>query len=279
VRARTTTAAALVGAAHPGPTFAVTLLAALLAAAAELSIWRGVLVTLVVLLGQLSIGWSNDWLDAARDAQVGRTDKPVATGAVSAGVVATAARAAVVSALVASLALGTGAAAAHTVLVACGWAYNLGLKSSVWSWVPYAVAFGSLPVVVTLSSADAVRPAVWAVAAGALLGVGAHLANVLPDLDDDRATGVRGLPHRLGRRPSGLLAAAVLLAASGVAVLGPTGSPTAAGVAGLTVAVGLAAVAAASAGRPGSRLPFTMAMLIALVDVVLLVAGGSAITS
>ncbi len=270
-------ARALVGAAHPGPTLAVTALAAMIAVAAELSLWRGVLVTFVVLLGQLSIGWSNDWLDAARDAHVGRTDKPVATGAVSAGVVAVAARVAVVSALVASLALGSGAAVAHTLLVACGWAYNLGLKSTPWSWVPYALAFGALPAVVTLSRADAAVPAAWAVGAGALLGVGAHLANVLPDLDDDRTTGVRGLPHRLGRRPSGLLAAAVLLAASGVAVFGPAGSPTAAGLAGLAVAAGLAAVAAVSAGWPGSRLPFTMAMLIALVDVALLVAGGSAI--
>src|SRR3712207_7375206 len=32
------------------------------------------------------------------------------------------------------------------------------------------------------------------------LGVGAHLLNVLPDLEDDAATGVRGLPHVLGPR-------------------------------------------------------------------------------
>ena len=30
--------------------------------------------------GQLSIGWSNDALDAARDRLAGRTDKPVAAG-------------------------------------------------------------------------------------------------------------------------------------------------------------------------------------------------------
>jgi 4-hydroxybenzoate polyprenyltransferase len=237
------------------------------------------MVTLVVLLGQLSIGWSNDWLDATRDAQVGRGDKPVATGAVSAELVATAARVAVVAAVVASLPLGWPAAAAHTVLVACGWAYNLGLKSTGWSWAPYALAFGVLPAVVTLSRTDVVPPAAWAVAAGALLGVGAHLTNVLPDLDDDRATGVRGLPHRLGRRLTGALGAAVLFAASVAIALGPAGSPTAAALTGLAVAAVLAATAAAAAVRAGSRLPFTAAVLIALVDVALLAASGSAVVA
>ena len=255
------------------------MLAALVAVAADLGLRRGLLVTLVVLLGQLSIGWSNDWLDATRDAQVGRRDKPVATGAVSAASVATAARVAVVSAVVASLALGWRAAVAHTVLMACGWAYNLGLKSTVLSWLPYALAFGVLPAVVTLSRADAVPPAAWALAAGALLGVGAHLTNVLPDLDDDRATGVRGLPHRLGRRPTGLLAAVVLFVASLAIVLGPTGSPAMGALAGLAVAAALAAVAAVASVRAGSRIPFTAAVLIALVDVALLVASGSAVVT
>ena len=54
----------------------------------------------------------------------------------------------------------------------------------------------------------------------ALLGVGAHLLNVLPDLDDDAATGVRGLPHRLGPRRIAPVAAAVLVAASIVVLVG-----------------------------------------------------------
>ena len=34
--------------------------------------------------------------------------------------------------------------------------------------------------------------------AAAALGSAAHFVNVLPDLADDAATGVHGLPHRLG---------------------------------------------------------------------------------
>lgn len=268
---------ALVAASHPAPAVAVTTLAGLLALAADLGPGRGALVTGVVLVGQLSIGWSNDWLDAARDTAVARHDKPVATGALPASLVATAARSSLLLAAVTSTALGTPAALAHAALVGCGWAYNLGLKSSAWSWAPYALAFGLLPAVVTLSRTDAPLPAAWAVAAGALLGVGAHLANALPDLDDDAATGVRGFPHRLGQRGTGMLAPAVLLIASVVVVLGPPGPPTGFALSGLVVGAVLVVAAAVVASRGRTRLPFTAAMLVALVDVVLLLATGSAV--
>ena len=55
---------------------------------------------------------------------------------------------------------------------------------------------------------------VWITAAGALLGAGAHFANVLPDLEDDARTGVRGLPHRIGRVGSLVLTWVTLLAAA-----------------------------------------------------------------
>lgn len=55
------------------------------------------------------------------------------------------------------------------------------------------------------------------VVADALLGVGAHVANTLPDLDDDAATGVHGLPHRIGRTASS--AVAPLLLGAGVAAV------------------------------------------------------------
>ena len=54
----------LLGAAHPGPAFAVTLLAGLLGVAVGLGPADLVLVVAAVLTGQLSIGWSNDLIDA-----------------------------------------------------------------------------------------------------------------------------------------------------------------------------------------------------------------------
>ena len=52
---------------HPIPSVAVTAISAGLVALADLPIGRGALVTGAVFTGQLSIGWSNDYLDAERD--------------------------------------------------------------------------------------------------------------------------------------------------------------------------------------------------------------------
>src|SRR5699024_363699 len=95
-----------------------------------------------VLTGQLSIGWSNDAIDAERDRQVGRSDKPLVSGALSVSTLRAASVVAVLLTIVASLLLGVLAGAVHLLgMVAMGWAYNLGLKATVASPVPYAVAF------------------------------------------------------------------------------------------------------------------------------------------
>ena len=184
------------------------------------------LVGLAVLTGQLSIGWSNDWIDAARDVAVHRSDKPVAAGAVAAGTVRTAAFVAAALCVPLSFTLGWRAGLVNLVAQGAGWAYNAGMKGTAWSWLPYAVAFGIFPAVPTLALPGHPFAPAWAIAAGALLGVGAHLANVLPDFDDDHDTGVRGFPHRIGRRASTLLCPVPLLAASVLITLGPDGPPT-----------------------------------------------------
>ncbi len=254
----------VVVAAHPGPALAVTVLVGLLVLAQGLAAGRGILVVAAVLAGQLSIGWSNDLVDRARDRTAGRTDKPLATGAASVTAVRVACLGAVAACIPLSVALGPRAGLLHLVCTASGWAYNLGLKATVWSWVPYAVTFGGLTAVVTLADGEA--PPWWWPVAAALLGVGAHLLNVLPDLDDDAATGVRGLPHRLGRGRIAPVAAAVLVAASAVALVGAAPPiPVAVGV-GVVVLV-LGAVVVRSRGRT----PFVAAVAVALVDALLLV--------
>ena len=108
------------------------------------------------------------------------------------------------------------------------------------------------------------------VAEGSLLGIAAHFANVLPDLADDAATGVAGLPHRLGRRPSGILIAVSLAAASVLVVFG-AGSPGIVQWIGLAVTLALAVVCGILAVvRPPTRLLFQLIMAAALLNVVLL---------
>jgi 4-hydroxybenzoate polyprenyltransferase len=269
------TVRALALATHLGPALAVTTVATLLAVAAGVPGARTILLCAAVLAGQASIGWSNDWLDADRDRAVARPDKPVVQGAVTPAVLRRAALLAAGVAVVLSLLLGLVPGALLLLLVGSGWAYNAGLKRTIWSGAGYVVGFGALPAgVVAAAPGDAAAPW-WLVAAGAALGAAAHLANVAPDLEDDLATGVRGLPHRLGARVSAMSGAALLVAASLVLVLGPAGAPTPAGWVALALAVPAAGVAAL-AGTPRFRaLAFPAVMLLTVLDVVLLLGGGA----
>jgi 4-hydroxybenzoate polyprenyltransferase len=269
---------ALVVATHAGPTVAVTVVATLLAVAAGVTAPRVVLVCAAVLAGQASIGWSNDWLDADRDRAVARGDKPVVQGAVTPGALRWAALAAAGLAVVLSLLLGAAPGILLLVLVASGWAYNAGLKRTPASLVPYCTGFGALPAGVVAAAPGTPAAPWWLIAAGAALGGAAHLANVAPDLEDDLATGVRGLPHRIGAVPSALAGALLLGGASLVLVLGPAGPPTATGWTALGLAV--PAVAAAALGAVGRfrRAVFPAVMLLTVLDVVLIVAGGAALS-
>ena len=254
---------------HPIPSVAVTVLSAGLAALAHLAPGRVALVAVAIITGQLSIGWSNDYLDADRDRATLRSDKPLAAGAIEPRVAGVAAVASLISTLALSAALGWPGGAAALTVVLCGWAYNLGLKGTVLSWLPYSVAFGMLPAVATLSGSPSRWPAAWTLMAGALLGVAAHLANVLPDLGDDVATGIRGLPHRIGARATALTAAAILLSASAVTLFGPGGHPGPWRWAGFAAAVLVAGMAVHLAlGDPSSRRFFMAIILIAALDLV-----------
>ena len=268
-------AAALLRACHPEPTAAVTAVATALAASAG----RGAASALVgaaFLSGQLSVGWSNDWIDRDRDVRAGRADKPVATGEVPRWLVRAAALTAVAACVPLSLAMGLRAGVAHLVAVAAAWSYNARLKATVLSWAPYALAFGLLPSIVVLGLPGSPWAPWWATAAGALLGVGAHLTNVLPDLEDDLAEGVRGLPHRLGAGRSAALAAVLLLVATGLLCLGPgAAGPVAVGV--LALAAAITAVGLVRSRRRGSRDAFRAAIVVALLGIAVLVTRGGAL--
>jgi len=265
----------LVLATHLGPTVAVTLVATLLGVTAGVGPGRATLLGLAVLAGQASIGWSNDWLDADRDRTVARADKPVVQGAVSPSLLRVAALAAAALAVVLSLLLGVVPGLLLLLLVVSGWAYNAGLKRTVASGVPYLVGFGALPAGVVAAAPGTPAAPWWLVGAGAALGGAAHFANVAPDVEDDLATGVRGLPHRIGAVPSAIACALLLGAASLLLVLGPPGPPTAVEWAGLGVTVPAVLVAAGAGSARLRRWAFPAVMLLTVLDVVLLLAGGA----
>jgi 4-hydroxybenzoate polyprenyltransferase len=259
---------------HPGPGLAVTVVAVLLGVGLQLDPWRIVLLGLAVLANQLSVGLSNDWLDAERDRAVGRTDKPVALGLVSTRLARGSAITTAVLALVLTLPLGLLATLAHGVFLGSAWAYNAGLKNTPISVLPYCVGFGALPSVATLSLPEPEFAAPWAFGLGAMLGIAAHFANVLPDLDDDARTGIAGLPHRIGRRASGIVIWAALVLGALFAFAGPEGARTPLQWVGLALTLLLAAAIAVVLRRPPTRLLFQLIIAAALVNVVLLVFSG-----
>ncbi len=265
---------ALLAATHFIPSVAVTLFACLFAIGLGVSAGHLALIAAAVLMQQFSVGLSNDWLDYERDSLTNRSDKPAAAKRVSVLAVRNSAIAAAVAAVLLSGFLGWAAVLWMLAMLAAGWAYNLGLKATVFSVAPYAVGFGILPSFVTLTLTEPRFAPWWVSLVAALLGVAAHFANALPDLLDDRATGVAALPHRLGQKLSALVISASAISATALIISQSPELPAGVAWSGLVVTLCLALAASLLSLRAKPpRIIFTMLILASLVNVVLLMLG------
>jgi 4-hydroxybenzoate polyprenyltransferase len=154
---------------------------------------------------QAAIGATNDYFDRDLDALT-KPWKPLVRGAIEPGaVLALAAVFAVVAGLL-SVTFGPLSVAAGAIGLAAGLAYNVRLKRTVLSAVPFMVALATLPFWVWLSLDRFDSELWWLLPFAPLAGIAVHLANTLPDLDSDASAGVRGLAHTIGRRASIALA-------------------------------------------------------------------------
>jgi 4-hydroxybenzoate polyprenyltransferase len=233
-----------------------------------------VLVGLGILFQQFSVGLSNDWLDYERDKIVGRNDKPTVRFEVSAQLVRNASLVSALIALAAATSLGWEVLLTMVAMLIFGWSYNFGLKSNALSALPYAVGFGIVPVFVTLSLSTPQLPMWWVMLAAGLLGVAAHFANALPDLMDDRETGVRALPHILGQRISALVISGAAALASLLVVTQSTSLNLVVAWMGFGLTMVLAITASFLALRPKPpRVIFHLLIAAAFVNVALLVLG------
>jgi len=122
----------------------------------------------------------------------------------------------------------------------------------------YVLAFGPIPAYAASTLPGHPVPTWYVTAAAALVGLGAHFANVLPDLATDRATGVNGLPQQVAARWGAgtvrAIALVLLLSASVLLLLASSRRWVA--LAGLGAAVLLAGISARGTGR----VPFLAAM-------------------
>lgn len=265
---------ALIRCTHPLPCLAVSSFAGLIAFAHSSSLASSLSIFAVVLLQQISVGLSNDWLDYKRDLAAGRMDKPAANGLVS---VSTLRGLSLVSAGLAQIMaffFSPVAAAVMFLMLLSGWFYNLGMKTNWSSAIPYAVGFGALPVFAAAADPNPYWQPAWIVAVAALLGIAAHFANALPDREADQLTGVKALPHVLGQRVSALVIAGSAMLATVITVTQSTGLSVEMTLSGLLIMcllVGSASVLVLKPEPP--RVVFPLLILAALVNVILLLVG------
>lgn len=217
----------LLRASHFGPNLLVTFISLFFA---QLYWWEGpaLVIAIGVFCGQLVVGWSNDVIDYKDDLLHNRQKKPLVSGQISLRLLQNCLRVMTPLAIVINLfgPLGFVGGSLSVLAIGLAVAYNFYLKFTIFSWLPYAIAFGALPSCMALSKEQA--PELWMWFGGALLGTAAHFLNVIKDMDEDRVSGINGLPQRLGTKVSVVTAIALIAAALAVILLTFTTLPTAA---------------------------------------------------
>jgi 4-hydroxybenzoate polyprenyltransferase len=202
----------LARASHFGPTVLVTLLSLFFA---QLFWWEGpaIVIAFGVFCGQLVVGWSNDLIDYRDDLRHQRLNKPLVSGVISTKFLERCLVIAVSAALIINLLGPLGLVGGGLSLFAIAWAvgYNFYFKFTIFSWLPYAVAFAALPSCMALSKE--IIPPMWMWLGGALLGTAAHFLNVIKDMKEDHISGIKGLPQRCGTSLSIVIAIALITAA------------------------------------------------------------------
>jgi len=200
----------LLRASHIGPTAAVTFISFLLATSLW---WEGpaFVIAFGIFLGQLLVGWSNDLNDYPDDLKHNRTVKPLVSGEITSKQLLRAIKICAPFALIFNLfgPLGIKGGLIYLFGVGMGVAYNFYFKSTLFSPLPYALAFAALVSSIVISTDR--TPPIWLITCGALLGVAAHFANVLKDLDQDLESKIKGLPQRLGKKISRIICASLLI--------------------------------------------------------------------
>ena len=257
---------ALLRSTHPGPSVAVAALAAIISWGFSLPPGAAVIVVIAVLVNQFSVGLSNDAVDARRDRESGRSDKPLVTGEISLSAVWGSSIAFGLASLGLSLWVHPGVFLAQLVFLVAGWAYNLGLKATVFSALAYAVGFGALPAIVSFAAEPALAPQWWVLVVASGLGIAAHFGNVVPDRDADAQQGIRGLPQLLSAKTVAVSLVVLIAGMAAVLVVGAGEQARVASLIAAALATAVAVVGGITATKaPSSRWAFRSTIAAALV--------------
>ena len=194
---------------HPFPSALDAAVTLVLARIAGASLDRAALLALSMLAIQFSIGAANNVVDAPADAIAGR-GKPLVDATVPARLAV--AVAATLGPVGVALAVVAGPAPALVAVVGygIGLIYDLRLKATAWSWLPFAAGLPLLPVFAWVGATGRLPAALLVLAGlGGLAGAGLAIANSLADEARDTASRTRTVARSLGR-PRALRVEAVL---------------------------------------------------------------------
>jgi 4-hydroxybenzoate polyprenyltransferase len=191
---------------HPLPSAMYVVMTAILAWLAAATIHTrpsAALLTLVLLAvagSQVAIGSVNDYCDRELDAAGHRQEKPLVSGLIQPWEAIVLAVAASLVVVITIIPLGPVAFVLGLLIEGLGLAYDLRFKGTPMSAVLFALYFPLFPLLAWAVFGHWQPFLLWLVPFGAALGIAMNISNTLPDLETDRAAGMRGLPHLLGLR-------------------------------------------------------------------------------
>ena len=195
---------------HIGPTSAVTLISFLLASSLW---WEGpaLVIAFGVFLGQLLVGFTNDLYDYQDDLKHKRIDKPLVSGKITTAQLTRAIKIVTPLAILVNLfgPLGVNGGLIYLLGVGLGVSYNFYFKFTLLSPLPYALAFAALVACIVVATDR--TPPLWLLISAACLGVAAHFANVIKDINEDLKSEIIGLPQKLGKKASRVIIGVLLI--------------------------------------------------------------------
>jgi 4-hydroxybenzoate polyprenyltransferase len=169
-------------------------------------------IAAIMLLVQFSISALNEWADSDLDRRAGRR-RPIPLGLISRGAALSVAVVCAVGAFLLCVLSDLGPFALLLVGVgtASGWAYDLWLKATPLSFVPFAIAFPLIPFWIGVLAGRPPTGLLILFLGGSPLASAIHLADAIPDRDRDGEAGLETLAVALGKPRAERAAVGLLL--------------------------------------------------------------------
>jgi 4-hydroxybenzoate polyprenyltransferase len=207
--------------AHPGPSLLVTAVLVAVAGLAAHRVPDGTLALQLVgamLPVQFCIGIVNDVVDLPADTAA-KPHKPLVRGVVSRSTATGVGMALGTIGLAVAATINLATLGLDTLALGAGLAYDLGLRRTPLSWVPWWGGMTVLPLEGYASVGAIPVRLLSLIPLAGLIAVGLQFANALPDIDGDRMAGRRSLPVLVGVDRSRWAGPVALAAAGTLAIV------------------------------------------------------------